>query len=62
VAGEVATIVVSPLRENVAGLDGPKSTVVAPENPVPLIVTGIPPVLGPEEGLTLVTAGAGGGV
>jgi hypothetical protein len=45
---------------NVAAL-APKDTVVAPVKPVPLIVTGVPPAAGPEEGLTPVTVGAGGG-
>ena len=30
-------------------------------NPVPVMVTGVPPVVGPEVGLTAVTVGAGGG-
>jgi hypothetical protein len=42
----------------------PKRTWVAPVSPVPLMVTEVPPVLGPELGEIEVTAGtgAGGGV
>ena len=36
----------------------PKSTAVAPVNPVPVIVTGVPPAAGPLFGLTPVTVGA----
>jgi hypothetical protein len=60
--GAVAVIVVSLVTENWAGLPDPKLTAVAPVNPVPVIVTAVMPVLGPELGLTLVTVGAGGGV
>jgi hypothetical protein len=35
----------------------PKLTPVAPVKPVPLIVTVVPPVVGPDVGLTLVTDG-----
>ncbi len=45
----------------VAGFPDPKSTVVAPVKLVPVMVTVVPPVLGPDEGLTPVTVGAGGG-
>ncbi len=38
----------------------PEVTAVAPVNPVPVIVTVVPPVLGPEVGLTPVTVGTGG--
>jgi hypothetical protein len=41
----------------VAGL-GPNMTAVAPVNPVPVIVTGVPPVVGPDDGLMPVTVGA----
>ena len=61
VAGAVAVIVVALLTVNAAGLPGPKLTAVAPVNPVPVMVTDVPPVLGPEPGLTPVTVGAGGG-
>ena len=42
----------------VAGVS-PKSTSVAPVNPVPVIVTVVPPAAGPLVGLTFVTAGGG---
>jgi hypothetical protein len=35
----------------------PKITWVAPVNPVPVIVTGVPPLVGPELGATDVTTG-----
>ena len=35
-----------------------KVTLVAPVNPVPVMVTAVPPAFGPEFGLTPVTAGA----
>ena len=38
---------------------GPKSTAVAPARLVPLIVTSVPPVVGPLAGLTAVRAGFG---
>jgi hypothetical protein len=59
VTGAVATIVVALLTEYVAGLAEPKSTAVAPVRFVPVIVTDVPPVLGPVAGLTLVTVGGG---
>ncbi len=37
---------------------GPKSTAVAPARFVPVIVTSVPPVVGPAVGLTAVTAGS----
>ena len=37
---------------------GPKSTAVAPVNPVPVIVTGVPPAVEPVAGLKPVTVGA----
>ena len=40
-----------------AGLPAPKFTAVAPVSPVPVTVTVVPPVLGPEVGLTPVTVG-----
>ena len=38
----------------------PKSTVGVPENPVPVIVTEVPPAAGPLFGLTAVTVGGTG--
>ena len=40
----------------------PKSTAVAPARLVPVIVTSVPPVVGPVAGLTAVTAGAAVGL
>jgi hypothetical protein len=37
----------------------PKFTAVAPVKPVPVIVTLVPPAVGPLLGLTFVTVGAG---
>jgi hypothetical protein len=51
-------IVVELLTVNVAALPDPKSTRVAPESPVPVIVTDVPP--GPAYGLTAVTTGGAG--
>ena len=39
----------------------PKFTALTPTKFVPVTVTAVPPVLGPEAGLTPVTVGAGGG-
>ncbi|HET6963194.1 MAG TPA: hypothetical protein VFH58_00375 [Acidimicrobiales bacterium] len=56
-AGEVAvTRVESTAMTSVAGL-APKLTPVAPVRLVPVIVTDVPPALGPDEGLTPVTVG-----
>ena len=43
----------------VAGLPGPKLTAVAPVKLVPVMVTVVPPVVGPVSGLTAVTVGGG---
>ena len=40
----------------------PKSTADATVNAEPLIVTGVPPAVDPDAGLTFVTAGTGGAV
>jgi hypothetical protein len=55
-AGAVAEIWLDLLTTNVAAVP-PKLTPVAPVKPVPLIVTVVPPVVGPDVGLTLVTDG-----
>src|SRR6478735_9103093 len=57
-AGEVAVIDVALLTVNEAAAVAPKLTAVAPVNPVPVIVTDVPPAVGPLVGLTLVTVGA----
>jgi hypothetical protein len=54
--GAVAEIWLELLITNDAALP-PKVTAVAPVKPVPLIVTVVPPVVGPDVGLTLVTDG-----
>ena len=38
----------------------PKLTLEAPDSPVPLIQTAVPPVVGPLEGLIAVTTGTAG--
>jgi hypothetical protein len=59
-AGDVAVIVVALVTVNDAAAVAPKLTAVAPVNVVPVIVTVVPPVLGPDDGATVVTVGAGG--
>ncbi len=66
-AGVMAVIMVSLSTVNVVGrtcvlTSLVKSTSVAPVKAVPVMVTVVPPVLGPELGLTPLTVGAGGGV
>ena len=56
-AGEVAVIWVSESTVNKAAVV-PKSTAVAVVNPVPVMVTEVPPVVGPEVGATEVTVGS----
>src|SRR5579872_5277044 len=55
--GATATIEVSETSVKSVAAVGPNSTFVAPVKPVPVIVTVLPPSVGPEEGLTDVTAG-----
>jgi hypothetical protein len=57
-AGDVALIDVSEFTVNDAAAVPPKLTADAPVNPVPVIVTEVPPAAGPLFGETLVTAGA----
>ena len=59
-AGLVAVQLEVELQETpVAALPVPKATVVpVVANPVPVIVTAVPPEAGPEVGLILVTVGA----
>jgi hypothetical protein len=61
-AGEVALIDVALVTVKLAALVAPKLTDVAPLKFVPVIVTLVAPVVGPDVGLMLVTAGAGVGV
>src|SRR5262249_17755362 len=60
-AGEVAVIDVAEFTVKLAaGWPAPKVTVVAPATkPVPVIVTDVPPAIGPEAGLTADTVGTG---
>jgi hypothetical protein len=55
--GTVATMVVSFTTVKFGEAVPPNVTLVAPVNPVPVIVTVLPPVGGPELGLTEVTVG-----
>ena len=57
-AGEVAVIWVSESTVKVVAGVVPKSTAVAPVKPVPVMVTEVPPAVGPEPGATEVTVGA----
>src|SRR5258707_13110330 len=57
-AGEVAVIWVALLTVKEAAALLPKLTAVAPEKLVPVMVTLVPPDVGPVFGLTLVTVGA----
>ena len=59
-AGAVAVIWVALLTATLVAAVEPKATPVAPVKLVPVIVTEVPPAVGPEDGLTCVTAGAGG--
>src|ERR1700686_4546395 len=60
-AGEVMEIEVEELTTSPVPAVLPNFTTVAPVKPVPVTVTGVPPVVGPELGLTAVTVGKGGG-
>ena len=57
-AGDTAVIDVGELTTKLVALTDPNLTDVAPVKPVPVIVTDVPPAVGPEFGLTLVTVGA----
>ena len=56
-AGAVAVILLELLTVYAPAAVPPKLTAVAPVNPVPVIVTLVPPAVGPDAGLTLVTEG-----
>ena len=60
-AGEVMVMEVALLTFRFEPAALPKSTAVAPVKPVPVTVTDVPPVVGPEEGLNEVTVGVVGG-
>ena len=57
-AGEVAVIWVAELTVNPVAAVAPNVTAVAPENPVPVMVTVVPPARGPALGEIEVTTGA----
>ena len=59
-AGEVALIEVELTTSTFVAALAPKLTVLPLINPVPVIVTRLPPAAGPELGLTPDTVGAGG--
>ncbi len=56
--GEVAVIEVA-LSAVMVPAEAPKLTVVAPLRLVPVMVTLVPPAVGPDDGLTPETVGAG---
>src|SRR5262249_47513307 len=58
-AGDTAEIDVSPFTVKPAAFVAPKRTAVAAVNPVPLIVTAVPPEAGPMVGDTPVNLGVG---
>ena len=58
-AGVVAVIVVAFPTETPVAAAPPKVTLVAPVKVVPVMVTLVPPAVGPEFGLTEVTVGPG---
>ena len=55
--GEVAVIEVAELTVKPVAVAVPNFTAVAPENAVPVMVTDVPPVVGPAFGDTDVTVG-----
>jgi hypothetical protein len=60
-AGEVAVIWVDATTVKLVAATVPKSTLVAPVNPVPVMVTLVPPDVGPEVGEREVTVGVTAG-
>ncbi len=61
-AGVVAMQLVVVLHDTAVATVDPKSKTVAPavvEKPVPVMVTGVPPGCGPDDGAMLVTVGGG---
>ncbi len=59
--GEVAVMEVSEFTVKAVAAVVPKSTAVAPVNPVPVIVTAVLPAGGPLAGEIVVTVGTGDG-
>ncbi len=60
-AGETAVIEVAELTVKLVAAVEPKRTAVAPVKLVPVMVTEVPPVEGPDTGLNALTVGAVGG-
>ena len=58
-AGVVAVIVVLLATVTLVAAVVPTATVAPARNPVPVMVTGVPPAVVPEAGETLLTVGAG---
>jgi hypothetical protein len=58
-AGETAVISVSETKVKLVAATVPKLTLVAPVKPVPVTVTVVPPVVGPEVGEIEVMVGVG---
>ena len=58
-AGATAVIEVGELNVTLAALTSPNLTALALVNPVPVIVTDVPPAAGPSFGLTSLTVGCG---
>ncbi len=56
-ADVVHVIVVSFVTEKLAAAEVPKVTLVAPVNPIPVIMTDVPPAVVPEVGATDDTTG-----
>ena len=56
-AGDVAVIEVAELTVKLVALVAPNLTAVVPDNAVPVMVTDVPPVVGPAFGATDVTVG-----
>ncbi len=59
-AGETAVIEVAELTVKLVAAVEPKRTAVAPVKLVPVMVTEVPPVEGPDTGLNALTVGAVG--
>jgi hypothetical protein len=56
--GDVAVICVEELTVNAVAAVPPNDTAVAPEKPVPVMITEVPPPVGPAVGEMPVTVGA----
>jgi hypothetical protein len=57
-AGDTAVMCVSEFTVTLLAANEPNNTLLAPANPDPVIVTDVPPPIGPEDGDTPVTTGA----